>query len=192
MRQRICILLMLAASVGLSVCASARPAWALAGKLDRPSIAIPATGEGVASQQDPVCAGMHKVLTEHAKQFVSGRFINAHTTMEFCGTTAELNALLKELAAVEGAGLQIRFSKGADDPVNLIVKTEDASPPYQWRIEHNAWAGDAHSLSITIYLGDGKIKVEEVQIPTIVGKKPAATATPAVKLPADAPAEKKP
>jgi hypothetical protein len=193
MRHWVWIPLILAVTVGVSVFASVRPAWALAGNLDRPSIAIPSTGEGLASKQDPVCAGMQKALTEHAKQFIGGRFINAHTKMEFGGTTAELNALLKDLAAVEGAALQIRFSKGSDDPTVVVANGQDAAQPgFQWRIEHNAWVGDPQSLLITVYLGDGKIKLEEVQIPTIIGKKPATTDPPVIKLPSDVPTDNKP
>jgi hypothetical protein len=181
MRRRICILLLVVTACGLSTLASARPAWALAGSLDKPSIAIPTTGEGELRQQDPVCAAMHKVLTDHAKQFVSGRFINAHSTMEFGGSTDELNAMLTDLAAVEGAKLQVRFAKSSEAPA-----------PYQWRIQHSAWVGDPQSLSITVYLGDGKIQAENVVLPTIFGKQPAPKSTPQFKDSAEAPAETMP
>lgn len=179
MRYRNTVLLALVTIAGLAILAPPRIAWGLAGKLDRPSIAVPTVGqdtvgeksgaEGVAGVPDPVCSAIQKVLSEHARQFVSGRFINAHSTLEFSGNTVELNALLKDLAAVEGAKIQIRFSKGTDQLLQRTDPGEDA-PPYQWSIEHNAW-GDAQLLTVTIFVGDGKIKIEDLRIPTIVGRK---------------------
>lgn len=185
--------LTIVAALGLLVIGSARPAWALAGTLDKPSIAIPTKGEGAEAQQDPVCVQLHQVLTDHAKQFVTGQFINAHTTMDFGGKTEELNKLLAGLAAVDGARLHIRFTDGNDETAAVTGLKRDVQPGVQWRISHNAWAGDAHGLSITIYVGDGQIKIGDVQIPTIIGEKPAATADE-FKLPAQntKPVEKKP
>jgi hypothetical protein len=192
MRRWVRILLLCATASGFSMFASAREAWALAGRLDKPSIVIPTTGDGELRQQDPVCTAMHKVLSDHAKQFVSGSFINAHSTMEFGGSTADLNALLKDLAGVEGAKLQIRFAKSSDDPARMQLDDVDGPLPYQWRIHHSAWVGDPQSLSITVYLGDGKIQAEDVELPTILGKQPTVKIAPEFKTATEAPAEKMP
>lgn len=174
MRHTNSVLLVLVATAGLAILTVPDLALARAGKLDRPSISIPTVGEGEASTPDRICSAIQETLNQHSKQFVSGRFVNAHSTMEFGGTAAELNALLKDLAVIEGAKIQIRFSEGSDDLLKPYVKAEGDKLPYQWKIEHNAW-GDAQYLSITIFVGDGGIKVEDVQIPMIVGHPSART-----------------
>lgn len=189
MRHRNSILLALVATAGLAILTSPTIAWGLAGKLDRPSISTPTVGDAPTRVPDPICSAMQNALSQHAKQFVSGRFINAHSIMEFSGTTSELNTLLKDLAAIEGAKMQIRFAEGSDKLLQLDVKGEGDKLPYQWRIEHNAW-GDAQYLSVTILVGNGKIKVENVQIPTIVGHQPATKG--GGETPAKASAEKQP
>jgi hypothetical protein len=154
---------------GLSVLLLPISAWGRAGKMDQPSIAFPTTGEGANGTPDPICTAIEKVLDKHAAAFVAGRFINAHSTMEFGGTTTQLNALLKDLADIAGAKFQVRLAEASESGLRLDGKDAHDDRPYPWRIEHNAW-GDAQYLSVTIFLGNGKIKLEDLQIPTIVGQ----------------------
>jgi hypothetical protein len=109
-------------------------------------------------------------LSAHAKKFVSGRYINAHSTIGFCGTTADLNALLSDVAAIDGAKILVRFSTGRNNLVLLSDSTAAADPPRTNGKSSNGW-GDAQYLLITIIIGDDKIKVEEVQLPMVSGLK---------------------
>lgn len=171
---------------GLSTLSSPQMAWGLAGTLERPSISIPTVGDG---KPDPVCSAIRETLSRHARQFVSGRFINAHSTMEFGGTAVELIALLKDLAAIEGAKLLVRFSEGSDNLLKSDVKSDGNTLPYQWVVKHNAW-GDAQYLSVTILVGAGGLKAEDVQIPTIIGRREETMS--GGDIPTTLPSEKQP
>ncbi|HEV3006576.1 MAG TPA: hypothetical protein VGX78_19050 [Pirellulales bacterium] len=146
----------------------------MAGKLDRPSIAVPATGpDGPA---DPTVERMQKTLLDHTNLFSGGSFINAHSTLNFKGSAKELSTMLQELSEIDGTEISIRFSHEAD-PIFAAAtdegKTIEESRP--WSIDHNGWANAQH-LSVTIYLGDGAIKLDELHLPMIRGmtpKKPA-------------------
>ena len=80
--------------------------------------------------------------------------------------------MLQELSEIDGAEISVRFSQGADllrPTAPGEGKTIDESS--QWSIDHNGWANPQH-LSVTIYLGEGAIKLDELQLPTIRGRMP--------------------
>ena len=132
---------------------------ALGGNLKTPSISIPLSEPN--GGQNPIAAEMNRVLADHQKQFVSGSFINARSTMYFTGNTVKLNAVLKDLAEVKGAVISIMFSKESG-----VVEQ-----PCRWSIDHNGWA-NAENLTLTVYLGDGSIQLDELVLPEIRGTTP--------------------
>jgi hypothetical protein len=122
------------------------PADAWAGNLQRPSISIPV----VDGKSDPVGSRIYGVLAAHDKEFTGGFFINAHTELHYEGGTKTINALLAELAQIDGATLTVYFSKdvGATkwfSPVGMKDRPCDCS------IQH--LPGGGRSISMTIYLG---------------------------------------
>lgn len=153
--------LVIVASIAGVICAlNPRTADALAGRLSKPGIAIP-TGDSTA-------AAMNKVLGAYEKQFAGGHFVNAHSVLNFNGGVKTINALLDELAKIEGGALQIRFSKGPASFVTPLAAKEEQPKPCDFTVNHNGW-GNAHDLTITIYLGDG-VKLEDLRLPAVRGR----------------------
>jgi hypothetical protein len=72
-------------------------AVAMAANLDRPSIADPQ----IAGKSDPVVERIDRVLKSGAA-FTGGFFINSHSTLHYAGGTKGANALLEELAKIDG------------------------------------------------------------------------------------------
>src|SRR4051794_862060 len=91
----------IAVVLALGWSARARVALARAGDLDKPSIAIPAVGDD--HTPDHVVRRMQEVLLSHAKEFTGGHYLNSHSVLHFAGGTKTVNALLDELAKVDGA-----------------------------------------------------------------------------------------
>jgi hypothetical protein len=90
--------------------------------------------------------------------------------MYFGGETAGVNALLGDLAKVEGATIQVRFSKeagmtrwmfpGKDNPRDL---------PCDCEVAHLGW-GAARGVTVTIYLGGRRIDPDALDLPPIMGQ----------------------
>ncbi len=156
-------LLLVAAMVVVS-CVWVDRVCAMAGDLDTPGISIP-TKDDVS---DPTALAMNAALVKHKKQFVQGHFINAHTVLEFAGGTKTINSLLRELSKIDGAVLHVRLVSGSGAVENLPRAGEQASPASDCLVTHNGWS-DAHSISVTIYVGD-RVKLEELQLPAIRGQ----------------------
>jgi len=142
----------------------AATAFALAGTLKHPSIAIASTND----QQDPVGARMQKVLMDHKEKFVTGHFVNAHSVLYFGGSTDDLNQLLNDLATIDGTELTVRFSKSRGAAQALLAQ-EETKLACQWEIDHNTWTSP-NALTVTIHLGDGKIDLERLALPTLLGR----------------------
>lgn len=149
--------------------AQASNAFSLGGTLDHPSIAIPATGEELNGQREAVENRLYLVLVDHKAKFVIGHFVNARSTLYFSGTAEDLSKLLADLAAVKGAVLSVRFSNARGEAASPFAKDVPASPS-QWEIEHDGWSAAPRKLTITVYLGDGKIDMERLALPEIVGR----------------------
>jgi hypothetical protein len=77
--------------------------------------------------------------------------------LNFGGDAKELSKLLQELSEIDGAELSICFAHEAGEE------------PRQWSIDHNGWANPQH-LQFTIYLGEGAVKLDELQLPMIRGR----------------------
>lgn len=135
---------------------------AMAGKINKPSIAVPMDEKG---KPNPMVESLRKVFVDHEKDFANGRFINAHTVMNFRGDAKRLNRMIDELSKVEGAVVTIRFSN-EDTAARMGTAGGDDgdSQPCQWSIDHNGWA-DPNRLSLTVFLGDNTIRREDVIIP---------------------------
>lgn len=148
-------------TIGCLICGDALHARAM--DLDKPSIAIPAVGDD--HRPDPVVLRMQQVLTSHAREFTGGRALNAHSVLHFGGGTKCVNALLDELSKVEGATVHVRLSNGAGVTRMLVGERG----PCSCSLEHNAW-GDAHHISLTIYLGGEDIDPDALILPPIQGR----------------------
>ena len=147
---------------------------ALGGKLDRPSIAVP-TGDATGKQ-------LQEALFDHKNLFAGGWFINAHSTLNYKADARKLSRMLEDLCAVEGAEISIRFSRSIGENQPSFVKDKKpAEAGCQWSIDHNGWA-DAHRLTVTILLGEGGVKLEELELPAFRGRK-APSSPEKVELP---------
>ena len=142
-----------------------RDAFALAGNLKHPSIGVPQKD----GKSDPVAQAMLKALTAREKQFAGGHFINAHSFLHFDGGTETINALLEDLSKIEGAVLRIKLAKGSAVAQGVFPGDEGPEKECDLTIEHNGW-GDAHGLSITIYLGSDRVDPDELVLPEVRGK----------------------
>jgi hypothetical protein len=64
-------------------------------------------------KEEPVTRKMFDVLWSHRKDFTGGSFINSQSELYFAGGVDGVNALLADLAKVQGATLRVRLSKDA-------------------------------------------------------------------------------
>ena len=149
----------------LTAAVAPRGALALGGNLKEPSIAIPSHD----GEHDAVAWAIQKALKSHEKEFAGGHFINAHSVLHFAGGTKTINGLLEDLSEIEGAVIRIRFSKDGAVAQKIFPGGDDSEKECDLTIDHNAW-GDAHQVSITIYLGSDRVEVDELAIPAIIGK----------------------
>jgi hypothetical protein len=158
---------LLAAAVGLAI-GHGGVAHGMGGNLDRPSIAIPVDPK--TRETDRVAQKIAEVLQAHHKEFTGGSFLNAHSVLYFGGATAGVNALLDDLAKVEGATIRVRFSKAAG-VTRWMFPGEDtpADRPCDCEVDHLGW-GAARTLTVTVYLGGGRIDLDALNLPPIMGQ----------------------
>ena len=154
----------LLAAIGL-VMTLAGMAYGLGGNLEQPSISIPADG----GKEDPVARKIFDVLWSHRKDFTGGSFINAQSELYFAGGVDGVNSLLADLAKVDGATLRVRLSKDAG-LTRWMFPGKEALPhrPCDCRIDHNGW-GDAHVITITLYVGGNRLDPDKLELPAIKG-----------------------
>jgi hypothetical protein len=147
-------------------------ACGMGGNLDRPSIAIPADPK--TKEMDPVVQKIAEVLQSHQKAFTGGSFLNSHSVLYFGGKTAGVNALLGDLAKVEGTTIRVRFSKEAGVTQWMFpIKDPPADLSCDCEVDHLGW-GDARMITLTVYLGGGRIDPDTLELPAIVGRAGAA------------------
>ena len=128
----------LAAVVGLAI-GYGGVAYGAGGNLDRPSIAIPVDPK--TKEMDRVAQKIAEVLQAHHKEFTGGSFLNSHSVLYFGGETAGVNALLGDLAKVEGATIRVRFSKEAGVTQWMFPgKDIPADRPCDCKVDHLGWA----------------------------------------------------
>jgi hypothetical protein len=157
----------LAAAAGLAIVHSG-VAYGMGGNLAGPSISIPVDPQ--TKEMDPVAMKIADVLQAHHKHFTGGSFLNSHSVMYFGGETAGVNALLGDLAKVEGATIQVRFSKEAGVTRWMFPgKDTTADRPCDCEVDHVGW-GAARRVTLTIYLGGRRIDPDALDLPAITGQ----------------------
>jgi hypothetical protein len=143
-------------------------AYGMGGNLSRPGISIPADPQ--TKEMDRVAQRIADVLVAHQKDYTGGSFINAHSVLYFGGETKGVNALLSDLAKVEGVTIRVKLSKevgvtrwmfpGKDTPNDRSCDCE---------VDHMGW-GAARAVTLTIYLGGGRIDLDALDLPLITGQ----------------------
>jgi hypothetical protein len=121
-------------------------AYAMAGNLAQPSIALP---EGTPKE---VRERIISALNDKECMFLEGHFINAHTTLLYGGGTKSLNQMLNRLAECDYFRIKIRF-----------IKQESGAA---WTVTHNAWANN-EDLEVQVNLAVEAIQVEKLDIPVL-------------------------
>lgn len=143
-------------------------ALGMGGNLDKPSVAIPT--EPATKKGNPVAERIAAALLAHEKAFAGGSFVNAHSELFFVGGANEVNALLGDLAKAEGATVRVRLSKEAGVARRKFATA--GGPPEaacDCRVEHNGW-GDAAAVTVTVYLGGGRIDPADLELPAVAGR----------------------
>lgn len=149
-----------------------RAALGMGGNLDEPSIAVPVDPGTKAA--DPVARKILDVLQAHEKGFTGGWFINSHSELYFAGGTKGVNALLGDLAKVEGAAILVRLSKEAGATRRgFPAAGAQAESPCDLKVDHLGW-GDARAVTLTVDLGGGRVDPAELELPAIAGRAPPA------------------
>jgi len=140
----------------------------MGGNLSGPSISIPVDPQ--TKQLDRVAQKIAEALRAHQKEFTGGSFLNAHSVLYFGGETAGVNGLLDDLAKVEGATILVRFSKEAG-VTRWMFPTKDTptDAPCDCEVDHLGW-GAARGVTVTIYLGRGRIDLDALNLPAITGQ----------------------
>ncbi len=147
--------------------------YGMGGNLGQPSISIPVDPKTKA--MDRVAQRISEVLRAHANEFTGGSFLNAHSVLYFGGKTAGVNALLGDLAKVEGATIRIRLSKEVGVTRWMFPGNEAlADRPCDCELDHMGW-GAADAVTLTIYLGGGRIDPDALDLPLVMGQ---ASGTP--------------
>ena len=131
---------------------SSLPAWALAGELKQPGLAFPPDFSPALQQQ------IQTNLTRADCEFVSGRFLNWNTHLEYNGSVTALNQFLAGLAQIPGAVILVRFS----------------SADTAWQVSHSSM--QPLQFQININPDAPGFRWSELNLPVIAG--PPATASP--------------
>lgn len=153
-------------SVALIASCLAQTAYGLGGSLTSPGIAVPRNGPN--GGENPVAAKIHETLMNHRTQFVNGWFVNSHSSMNFAGDTEELNSLLTDLSEIEGSKISIKFSNEKGVAQAKFAEAGAQNLACQWSISHDGSA-QPEAVTMTIYLGDGLIQIDQLRLPTIRG-----------------------
>lgn len=136
--------------------------------LDKPSIAIPTDPQ--TRKPDAVAEKFAAVLLSHEKAFTGGSFVNAHSRLYFAGGAKGVNALLADLANIEGATVRIKLSKDAGVTRRLFPAAgARAESPCDCEVDHNGW-GDGRVVTFTVYLGGGRLDPGELELPAVSGR----------------------
>jgi hypothetical protein len=128
-------------------------AFAALGLLTTPGIAVP-KGSPVAAAQRVVQAPKYK--------FVTGMWLNSFSTLFYTGNEKDLALFVNDLTLVKGAEVNIRFSKSKGWADTTKFDKAGKAAPCQWRLSHIG-----NNFGVTVYLGDGKIDIEKLQLPPL-------------------------
>jgi hypothetical protein len=157
----------LAATIGLAL-GHGGVAYGMGGNLSRPGISIPADPQ--TKEMDRVAQKINEVLVAHQKDYTGGSFINAHSVLYFGGETKGVNALLNDLAKVDGVTIRVRLSKEAGVTRWMFPgKDTPGDRPCDCEVDHMGW-GAARAVTLTIYIGGGRIDPDALDLPLISGQ----------------------
>lgn len=144
------------AAIGLSLAilaASPSTAFALAGLVSRPALPISA-------RQKVDGEAVNKVLANPKYKYVSGLFINFSTSLYYSGTSEDLSDFVSDLAAIKGVKVSVRYSRKRGIVDTTWFGKQGKRAPCQWMLGHTPGV-----FGITVFLGDGKIKKADVELP---------------------------
>lgn len=158
-------LLLCAASLVLTL--TEREAFALAGVLKSPSIAIAVDASG--SPKSPGLKKALDVLRDKKYEYVIGSFINSASRLCYAGETDDLNRFLDELAKIDGIQVSVSFSREKGWAESPFDGPKHKKGPCQWEVFHMG-----QRFQVKAYLGDGKIDIEKLVLPAINGSGQAA------------------
>ncbi len=130
--------------------ATATNAFALAGELKKPNVAF--------SQDYPEAARKQVMaaLNRSDSKFLTGNFVNWHTSLLYAGDTKALNQFLDALAKCPGVTLHVSFV--ATDPI--------PGEPCDWHVGHDAHRNQFH---VRVNLKSGRIKLPDLYLPEVKG-----------------------
>ena len=124
---------------------------AMAGELQKPSLAFPAEIRPETRER------LLTIISDPACKFLRGTFINANTTLDYGGPTEALNHLLERLAACDGICVHVTFTGGTDA---AFTGTADAS----WTLRHSGW-GAPNRIEVQVNPASGHIQLARLEIP---------------------------
>jgi hypothetical protein len=130
---------------------------ALAGDLEQP---------GLASHPGDDTTAIMAVLNSERHEYAGGLFLNSFSTMHFRGDVEALNMFIGELSEIDNVTVHVRFSKSTG--VGRTLRNETGV--CQWRMTHHP-SGTAHEIGVTVFLGDGRIDLDNLRLPAIRGAK---------------------
>ena len=130
--------------------ASTLPAFALAGGLSHPGVAMPT------NLPPAFHTNLTAALTDAKVKFLGGNFVNAFTSLRYGGETRALNGFLERLAKCPGIKLSVRFEIYADDQ------------PQDWLLTHDAWH-DAYAVCVRINLKSRRLQLADLVLPDVNG-----------------------
>jgi hypothetical protein len=130
--------------------ATATNALALAGKLDRPGLALP--------KDFPVATSTNLMaaLQRPDGKFLGGTFFNSDTHLKYGGDTQALNLFLEALTKCPGLTLSIRFYR------------YDGDGELSWAVDHSAWR-EPKNVCVRVNLNAKHIKLDDLAVPDTNG-----------------------
>lgn len=130
--------------------ASTLRAFALAGELSEPGLAMPTNVPPAFS------TSLSSALTDAKVKYLGGDFVNGFTALRYGGETRALNGFLERLAKCPGIKLSVRFESYADDP------------PQDWLLTHDAWH-DGYAVCVRINLKSRQLQLADLVLPEVAG-----------------------
>ena len=130
--------------------ASTLRAFALAGELSEPGLAMPTNVPPAFS------TNLTAAVTDAKVKFLGGNFVNGFTALRYGGETRALNGFLERLAKGPGVKLSVRFENCADEQ------------PQAWLLTHDAWH-DAYAVCVRINLKSRRLQLADLVLPDVNG-----------------------
>ena len=151
------LLLLTGLAIGCAATLLPTDALAWGAPLEHPSLAMP---EGLDAGR------LMETLSRPDFTFVTGWFINAHTVMFYTGDADQLSAFLEAVTQHSRLAVHLRFSAEVGEASSRFPLGERGvvTAPCQWSVDHQGW-GTGDAITVTVFLGDGTIRPEQVVFP---------------------------